>query len=355
MRLSDADAGRWAAAALLRLIAAPSPSGREHPAVDEAERLAVELGLPVRRMPVAGCADNLLIGEQGPPALLLNAHTDTVTPSWPPESPRLEGGRVRGLGAVDDKGQIVTFLLALQIAGPVPGVALGLTVDEEDVGRGSRAMAAALRPPRVLVGEGTGLRIAEAECGHVEGTIRFHGTAVHGAYAEPRGNPIHDAARLLAGLDAEPLAPPDLVKVVAREIQGGGEMNVSPAGVRMELHAKVLPGADAGGFAAALERRVAATGGEVAFVEVIEAFAPRAPSPLAALLAAEVGAGAERLLMPAWTDAHNFVEVSGSDVVVFGPGSLLDAHRPGESIAVDEMVQAARAIGRMIEDTEVAV
>ena len=79
--LTAVEASDWAAEALLRLVAAPSPSGREQPAVDEAERLAAELGLPVRRMPVEGCADNLVIGAQGPLRLLLNAHTDTVSPA----------------------------------------------------------------------------------------------------------------------------------------------------------------------------------------------------------------------------------------------------------------------------------
>jgi acetylornithine deacetylase/succinyl-diaminopimelate desuccinylase-like protein len=349
--MDDLDAGRWAADALVRLVAAPSPSGREGPAVDEAERLAGELGLPVQRMPVDGCGDNLLIGETGRPSLLLNAHLDTVDAAWDVEAPRLEGDRVHGLGSVDDKGQAVAALLALHFAGAPAGVAVGLTVDEESEGRGSLAMAAAVRPAAVIVGEGTKLRIADRESGHVEGTLTFTGRSLHGAYARPEGNPIHDLARLIAGLDADPIAPPEIVAAVVRELHGGGAMNVSPADARAELHARVDPGGDAAVFARELERRVLAAGGSIEFVEVAEPWSC-ASSPVARQLA-EALDGADTILMPAWTDAHNFVEVAGSEAVVFGPGDLLDAHRPGESIAVADIVRAARAMAQVIERVEV--
>lgn len=349
--MDDLEAGRWAAAALLRLVAAPSPSGREAPAVDEAERLAEELGLPVQRMPVEGCGDNLLIGENQRPSLLLNAHLDTVDAAWEIEPPRLHGDRVHGLGAVDDKGQAVAALLALHLAGPRPGVAVGLTVDEESEGRGSLAMAAAVRPATVIVGEGTKLRIAEEESGHVEGTITFTGRSLHGAYARPEGNPIHDLARVIAALDADPIAPPEIVAAVVRELHGGGEMNVSPSDARAELHARVDPGGDAAAFARELERRVVAAGGSIRFVEVAEPWSC-SPSPVGRLLTEALG-DAETILMPAWTDAHNFVEIARSDAIVFGPGDLLDAHRPGESIAVADIVHAARAMAQVIERVEV--
>lgn len=349
--MDDTEAGRWAADALLRLVRAPSPSGREGPAVDEAERLAAEFGLPVRRMPVEGCGDNLAIGDAGRPSLLLNAHLDTVDAAWEVEPPRLEGDRVHGLGSVDDKGQAVASLLALHLAGAPTGVAVGLTVDEESEGRGSLAMAAALRPAAVIVGEGTKLRIAEQESGHVEGTVTFAGRSMHGAYARPEGNPIHDLARVIAGLDADPIAPPEIVAAVVRELHGGGEMNVSPADARAELHARIDPGADAAAFARELERRVLAAGGSIEFAEVAEPWSC-SPSPVGRLLAEALGGG-ETILMPAWTDAHNFVEIAGCDAVVFGPGDLLDAHRPGESIAVADIVRAARAMAEVIERVEV--
>jgi len=254
---------------------------------------------------------------------------------------------------VDDKGQAVAFLLALHLAGAPAGVAVGLTVDEEDEGRGSLQMAEALRPPRVIVGEGTDLRIAEEECGHVEARVRFTGTSVHGSYAEPPGNPIHDLSRFVASLDADPLAPPAVIAAVVREMHGGGAMNVSPEDAWLEMHGRVAPGGDAAAFGRALGARVAAMGGRVEFGEIEEPFSS-SPSPIGAMLSEALG-GAESMLMPAWTDAHNFVEIAGSDAVVFGPGTLLDAHRPGESIAVADIVRAARAVAGVVERVEVAV
>jgi acetylornithine deacetylase/succinyl-diaminopimelate desuccinylase-like protein len=119
------------------------------------------------------------------------------------------------------------------------------------------------------------------------------------------------------------------------------------------MHGRVTPGGDAAAFGRALDARVAAMGGRVEFGEIEEPFSS-SPSPIGSMLSEALG-GAESMLMPAWTDAHNFVEIAGSDAVVFGPGTLLDAHRPGESIAVADIVRAARAVAGVVERVEVAV
>ena len=144
-----------------------------------------------------------------------------------------------------------------------------------------------------------------------------------------------------------------MIAAVVREMHGGGAMNVSPEDAWLEMHGRVAPGGDAAAFARDLEARAAAMGGRVEFGEIVEPFSS-SPSAVGALLSEALG-GAEPMLMPAWTDAHNFVEIAGSDAVVFGPGTLLDAHRPGESIAVADMVRAARAVASVVERVEVAV
>ena len=56
-------------------------------------------------------------GTGGGPALCLNAHIDTVgDASWPERSmqPVVEGDRMTGLGAADDKGHVAIELLVLE-------------------------------------------------------------------------------------------------------------------------------------------------------------------------------------------------------------------------------------------------
>ena len=91
-------------------------SGKEHDAVDHLEARCEAWGLPVARLPVDGAADDLLIGWSGEPALLLTAHIDTVTPTWPWEA-ALDGDVVRGLGAGDCKGSVIAFALGLRSHG----------------------------------------------------------------------------------------------------------------------------------------------------------------------------------------------------------------------------------------------
>ncbi len=53
--------------------------------------------------------------------------------------------------------------------------------------------------------------------------------------------------------------------------------------------------------------------------------------------------------MVAWTDAHNFVDLGGSQAVVFGPGHLRNAHREDEWVDIDDTVRCARALAALIE------
>ena len=48
--------------------------------------------------------------------------------------------------------------------------------------------------------------------------------------------------------------------------------------------------------------------------------------------------------MVAWTDAHNFVDLGGSQAVVFGPGHLRNAHREDEWVDIEKQssVRAAQ-------------
>ena len=161
-----------------------------------------ELGLPCRRMPVDGGADDLLIGWHERPSLLITAHMDTIRPTWEwSGEAAVRDGRVIGLGAQDDKACVVAALHGLLMAreAGVPletlPVGIGLCVDEEIGGTGSIAMARTLRPPFVVGLEGTELQLGTAEAGFVEVWCHLPGVAVHGALRELGENAIDTAQR----------------------------------------------------------------------------------------------------------------------------------------------------------------
>ena len=157
------EAFQWARDLLVELIEIPSPSGHENAVADHLERVARELGFPVRRQEVPGYGPNLLIGAEDP-SLMLTAHMDTVSAAWESDGRAVvEGDLVHGLGALDDKGSVVACLLALTLARDSGAefaafpVAVGLTVDEEEDGTGSIALAELTRPRHVIALEGTEL------------------------------------------------------------------------------------------------------------------------------------------------------------------------------------------------------
>jgi acetylornithine deacetylase/succinyl-diaminopimelate desuccinylase-like protein len=353
---------------LVRLIEIASFSGEEHEIQRYLASRAAELGLPVARQEVEGCGPNLVIGWSDDPELLLTAHVDTIRPTWAWDGrATVADGRVHGLGAQDDKGSVVAVLVALVLAAQA-GVALerlpvavGLTVDEERGGTGSIVMAKALRPALVLGLEGTGMRPGLAESGTVEVFARIRGRAVHGALRERGDNAIEKAIAFVTAMQAmafiqreHPLLGRNVPMVW--EFHGGSPLNVIPDLATVHLDLRVNPGTSASEVFDELQALCARSDGELETIEIAEPFetAPDAALPRALSAAASriLGRAPDPIGVPAWTDAHNFVDLVGSQAVVFGPGGPTGAHEPGESIAIAEVVDAARVLAELIADTE---
>ena len=284
---------------LVDLVAITSFSDEEHLAVDHLVARCAELGLPAHRQPVEGSADNLLVGWSERPELLLTAHVDTIRPTWDWDGTvEVRGDLVVGLGAQDDKGCVVAALLALlmaQDAGvPVASlpVAVGLCVDEERGGKGSLAMATALRPRFVVGLEGTELGAGLAEGGFVEVWIHVKGTAVHGALRELGDNAIEKALALIAEIQAHPGSAhehPLLGRNIPMvwEIRGGQPLNVVPDACSVHLDWRVTPGGPSSAeLFDWLVEAAARVDGDVEVVEVVEPFETRPDAVLAQALAA---------------------------------------------------------------------
>ncbi len=360
------DLTTWARDELVEMVGITSTSCEEHALVEHLERRCADLGLPVRRMPVAGAADDLLIGWDARPSLLITAHLDTIRPMWPwSGEASVRDGRVYGLGAQDDKACIVAaiqgMLLARDAGAPVEdlSVGIGLCVDEEIGGTGSIEMARALRPPFVVGLEGTELGLGTAEAGFVEVWCHLRGVGVHGALRELGENAIENAHALIEQILTHPGAQhehPLLGRNIPMiwEIRGGERLNVVPDRCSFHLDWRVNPGGpSAASLLSWLEEATARAGGEVELIEVVEPFEIDPGAPVAAALADAVasvtGALPDPIGMVAWTDAHNFVDLAGSQTVVFGPGHLRNAHREDEWVEVADIVTCARTIAAMIE------
>ena len=224
---------------LQQLIAIPSLSRDEGAVADFLESWLTEQGLAPHR-----CGNNLWCCHGTGPAVLLDAHIDTVKPvtGWTrdPFTPSLEDGRLYGLGSNDDGGSVVALIAAYRrlIAKPQPyTLILSLSAEEETSGRKGLEislleMEAACGPISFGVfGEPTSLEMAVAEKGLMVLDCTVTGKAGHAA----RDTGINAIYKALPAIEwfrnkqfekVSPLLGP--VKMTVTQIQAGTQHNVIP-------------------------------------------------------------------------------------------------------------------------------
>lgn len=360
------------------LIRAPgaNPPGEEAATAQVLVDLAGRLGLEAVVDEVAAGRPNVevrLAGGDGP-GLLFLGHTDVVPPgelgdwSVDPYAATLADGRIVGRGSADMLGGLAAVLLALAavresgvaLTGPVRLAAL---CDEEQNGIGIRRYVERPAPGLVgcVVAEPTDLTTVVAARGASYLHVEVQGVAAHAGRPADGRNAISGAAVVVGDLDrwheelapgAHPLVGPASVNVGV--IRGGTSGSAVPDRCRIEVDRRLLPGEQIDDVLAAVRTRLAAldlesrglswslgspmdmpgfeTAPEEPFVRVVDeamAAAGRGPAPLAGWTAACDGG----FVAQAW----------GIPVVVQGPGSVAEqAHRPDESVAIEELVVAAR-------------
>ena len=167
----------------------------------------VSWGTPVPR----GTSLNVIAEPEGfdakKPHVVIGAHLDTVPAnagwSGDPWRPRVEAGRVVGLGAADTKGAIAAILCALDEARP-DGVAVLFSGDEE---AGSRVMHAFLQSPHAkdvkeaIVCEPTYRTAGISHRGVLGQTATLEGAGGHSSKADFMPKPLVQLARLAIALD----------------------------------------------------------------------------------------------------------------------------------------------------------
>ncbi len=390
-RLRPEEAAALAAvdeAALLELAVRLVAAAGENPPGEEAASAQVlacagrALGLQVELQEVAPGRPNVRIVLPGGdrPGLLLLGHTDVVPvgPGWtvPPFGALVRDGRLYGRGSADMKGGLAACLAAMaalrgsrtELAGPVELVA---TVDEEESGLGVQAHLGS-QPPAgggparfagCVVAEPTDLQTIAAARGDSYLEITVHGRAAHSGRPADGLNAVHAAARIVTELErwheellagpAHPLAGPPTFSV--GRITGGSGTSTVPARCQVSVDRRLAPAEDAGAVLAEVWDRLRGLGLEQRGYRVEVELGMQMPgfdTPVESRLvrtadAAVSDAGGPGLPVGGWTaacDGGYVARDAGVPVVVLGAGSVADqAHRPDESVAVHDLVVAARA------------
>ncbi len=393
---------------LADLVRIPSvnPMGRnvsgeiyyEHRVTAYLETLFRRLSLPFERFQVAPLRENIIVRvegttppEEGGPVLMFEAHQDTVPIDGmeiDPFSPNIEDGRLFGRGACDIKGGMAAMLAAVaRVADERPAsrptIILACTVNEEHGFTGATHWAETYMgrkdtpskllnrsPDATIVAEPTELNVVVAHKGACRWRCHTTGLAAHSSQPERGDNAFYHMARVLTVLEqyARDVVPhltshslvghPTLSVGV---IGGGISVNTVPDRCTIEIDRRVLPGEDPeAAFTHAVTHlnSFVTTGTPVIHDRpfmLSKGLSDDHNGPLAERLATSIQhhastAGA-RIGVPFGTDAPHYA-ATGCPTVVFGPGSIAQAHTKDEWIDVNQLRTAAEVLFDLIRHWE---
>jgi acetylornithine deacetylase len=321
--------------------------------------------------------------DTGPgPGIVLSGHTDVVPvdgQQWDtdPFTATLKDDRIYGRGACDMKSYIAAALaatprfLGAELTGPVH---FALSYDEEIGCVGVRGLLADLersgiRPGGCIVGEPTGMHPVVANKGFRSFRCTVRGKEVHSALAPEGVNAIDYAARLIAHIrgiadrlrETGPHDPGFDVPFTTLHtglVRGGTAGNIVPRECEFHFEIRCVPGTDPD----RLEREIRAYAAEVLEPEMRRvdpaagvAFFVKSDTPgLAAAEDEQITALAQSLAREqrtrkvAYAAEAGLFQRAGIPSVICGPGSIEQAHRPNEYVALEQVARCEAFIDRLV-------
>jgi acetylornithine deacetylase len=315
-----------------------------------------------------------LFATIGPPidgGIVLSGHTDVVPvdgQEWqtPPFNLVERDGRLFGRGSADMKGFIACVLAqapafaASRLTRPVH---IALTFDEEIGSCGAPILIDQIagqpyRPRIAIIGEPTEMRVIDGHKGGYELTTTIRGLEGHASDPTKGVNAIHYAARFIDHLDRIARAhagkpdpdtqfDPPYTTISVGAINGGTARNVIAGHCSFDWELRPIPHDDAPAILAKIdefaanelvpEMRAAFPAAEI--VTVLEAHYPGLKqdpgSEAVALIRSLTGINSSHVV-PFGSDAGHF-QAAEMSTALFGPGSIDQAHKPDEYIAVSQL------------------
>lgn len=354
---------------LTALVNIPSAFPDEYEIMLFLEEEFKRLGFTPKRIPITDRRFNLLISiGEGSPVLCLNAHTDTVPASGQsiPQA-RMEGDVLYGLGSMDDKASVTAIITAakairesgVQLKGRLDVL---ISVDEEGDAQGVRtAIEQGYKCDMAITGEGTSLEIVPTHCGLVFLDIVTHGKSTHGSMPMEGINAIDLMYELVAGLRAvvtdygpDPMIGPPTMNLGI--MRGGDRPNRVPDRCEASVDIRLVPPMTVEPMLVRIVEYFKLWEGKAEY-KVTKQVGPL-NTPLGSQLISSLSRASEEVrgAMPpvvgwrGWTEAQAFQSGLGIDSVVFGPGSLKQAHSANEFVELEQVRQAARVYAQFAVD-----
>lgn len=311
------------------------------------------------------------LGPEGSGGILLSGHTDVVPVAdqdWNTDPFELmsSDGLLYGRGTCDMKGFIAATLAmaeTLDVSRLSRPLHFAFTHDEETGCLGAQGLVAflasrAIAPEIAIVGEPTQMRIIDGHKGCFEYTTRFVGLEGHGSAPDAGVNAAEYAARYVGKLlelreDLKRRAPsdsafePPWTTINVGSLAGGVAHNVIPGKAEVSWEMRPVQIRDADFVKAALSDFVrdhllpemkfvhsdasvtTETIGEVVGLE------PMSQNAARDLVAELTGANGTDLV--SFGTEAGLLQSLGTNVVVCGPGSIEQAHKPDEYLSTSQL------------------
>ncbi|HAV48482.1 MAG TPA: acetylornithine deacetylase [Psychrobacter sp.] len=323
--------------------------------------------------------------------LVLSGHTDVVPvdgQDWTSEpfTATIRGDKLYGRGACDMKGFIACALTLLPQAVKLSNVGqlrrplhLALSFDEEVGCLGAPLLLADLKargitPDHCIVGEPTNMAMVVAHKGIAVYRCRVHGKSAHSSLTAQGVNAISYASRLIGYVDElaqeishrsdnDGLFDVPYSTLSVGTIQGGTATNIVPNLCEFTFDYRNLPhmtqddilapiAAKVAELSTQMQARAADTGIELLQEESVPAMTDNDSAELQALIIALTGDDTRHKVAYA-TEGGQFTN-SGIPTIICGPGSIEQAHKADEYVALSEMARCDEFLQKLLNSCAIS-
>ncbi len=329
------------------LVGIPSPTGSEAAICKAiAERLAA--------YPVRVVQESVVVGEPSDDKVLLVGHIDTV-PLQGETGARLEGDRLHGLGSTDMKGGLAVMIHLIEALG-TNGI-VGIFYAGEEGRMKDNQLGPILDTVPVLASSRAGIvlepsnRELQAGCnGVINATVRFEGEPAHSARPWLGVNAVTRSAPFLTAMDGLEPEVHDVGGLIFKEVMsvtkaaGGIANNIIPGRFELNVNYRFAPDRSIEDAERNL-RAVCSRADTIEITDLAPAAMPSVDNPL--FLSLAEASGAPVTPKQGWTDVAQLA-VRGIPAINFGPGETDLAHKPGESVRIDDLQWAFESLRRVL-------
>ena len=311
-------------------------------------------------------------GKQNTPSIAFNGHTDVVPAGdlslWDhdPYEPWIHDRKLYGRGACDMKGSIACFMHVMELIKKYnikhdEDIWFTAVIDEEKSNKGVNALLqSSFKADRCIVGEASSCEILIGHRGVLAFEIEIPGVACHAAMtATGQGrNAILDAIKAIKSIEQVDLKLHEeksemlgYSQLNVTSFSSGIKVNVIPDKAILQVDGRTALGeklADIQGLVESALDVLKQKGEILSYKIKPTTFCPSYELPLdspflrsAKLAAAHIGLEPKISVFGATCEASLIAKVC-PEVIIFGAGSLKQAHNSNEFVPIDELVKTAQ-------------